>query len=330
MTAITGKIGITKRPGELGIHSMDNFTMDVPDLTQAERFYASFGLDVREEGEGLGLYTFGSDHRWASIGEGSRKALDHLSFSVFEEDFEPMKRRIEAQGIRLMDPPRGCGGNGIWFRDHDGVLIEVKVAEKVTLDAKASFAVPTVPGGRMGSMQRSKAPPVRPRRLAHLLVFTTDVSKAIDFYSRVLGLRLSDRSGDGICFMHGIHGSDHHLIAFARSSAPGLHHCSWDVGGVNEIGIGAMQMADKGFTRGWGMGRHVLGSNYFHYVRDPWGSYSEYSADIDYIPVDHDWDAGDYPPEDSLYLWGPELPKDFVHNYESSGSVEPTAVAGAV
>ena len=28
----------------------------------------------------------------------------------------------------------------------------------------------------------------------------------------------------------------------------------------------------------------VLGSNYFHYVRDPWGSFAEYSCDIDYIP----------------------------------------------
>lgn len=60
MTAITGKIGVTKRPGELGIHSMDTFTMVVPSLKDAETFYQSFGLDVREEGDSLGLYTFGS------------------------------------------------------------------------------------------------------------------------------------------------------------------------------------------------------------------------------------------------------------------------------
>ena len=69
-----------------------------------------------------------------------------------------------------------------------------------------------------------------------------------------------------------------------------------------------MQMADKGFVAGWGLGRHVLGSNYFHYVRDPWGSYSEYSSDVDYIPVDHDWKSGDHPPEDSFYVWGPTPP----------------------
>lgn len=80
MTAITGKVEIVKRPGELGIHSMDTFNMVVPDLKLAEGFYKTFGLDVREEGNGLGLYTFGSNHRWASIGEGGRKKLNFLSF----------------------------------------------------------------------------------------------------------------------------------------------------------------------------------------------------------------------------------------------------------
>ena len=102
-----------------------------------------------------------------------------------------------------------------------------------------------------------------------MLLFTPRHPATIKFYSEVLGLRLSDRSGDMIAFMHGIHGSDHHMIAFVKSDGPGLHHLSWDVASINEIGLGAMQMADKGFVAGWGLGRHVLGSNYFHYVRDP-------------------------------------------------------------
>jgi hypothetical protein len=79
-----------------------------------------------------------------------------------------------------------------------------------------------------------------------------------------------------------------------------------------------MQMAAKGYTSGWGLGRHVLGSNYFHYVRDPWGSYCEYASDIDYIPADVDWRSGDHPPEDSFYVWVPEPPKDFAVNYEAT------------
>ncbi len=319
MTAITGKVAITKRPGELGIHSMDAFNMIVPDLRVAEDFYKSFGLDVREEGNTLGLYTFGAAQRWASIGEGPRKKLNFLSFAAYEEDFEPMRRRLEAGGIRLMDAPRGFDTNGVWFHDHNGVLIELKIAEKSSPDEKTQFSMTSEPPGTAAAPQRSLVTKVQPRRLAHVLIFTADIQGAIDFYSRYLGLRLSDRSGNGICFMHGIHGSDHHLVAFAKAEGPGLHHCSWDVGSIDEIGRGAMQMADKGFSRGWGLGRHVLGSNYFHYVRDPWGSYCEYSADIDYIPVTHDWEAGDYPPEDSIYLWGPRTPDDFVTNYELEG-----------
>ncbi|WP_238364524.1 VOC family protein [Mesobacterium pallidum] len=319
MTAINGKVGATRRPGELGIHSMDTFHMSVPDLRIAQDFYTSFGLDVREEGQGLGLFTTGSEHRWASLSEDATKKLRHLSFAVFEEDFERLRRRIERNGVRLVDVPNYYDHEttGFFFMDPFGTMIEVKIAEKTSPDEKSSFDMSSVPAGQMGSMQRAHAVRVRPRRLAHLLVFTPSVPDSLSFYSRNLGLRLSDRSGDGICFMHGIHGSDHHLIAFAKSSAPGLHHCSWDVNDVNQIGLGAMQMADKGYQKGWGLGRHVLGSNYFHYVKDPWGSYSEYSADIDYIPSDHDWDAGDYPAEDSIYLWGPEIPSDFVHNYEA-------------
>ena len=58
--------------------------------------------------------------------------------------------------------------------------------------------------------------------------------RAVSFYEDVLGMRLSDRSGEGIAFMHAIHGSDHHVIAFAKSSAPGYHHSSWDVGSLDE------------------------------------------------------------------------------------------------
>jgi hypothetical protein len=86
---------------------------------------------------------------------------------------------------------------------------------------------------------------------------------------------------------------------------------------VQDVGAGAMQMADKGFVAGWGLGRHVLGSNYFHYVRDPWGSYAEYSADIDYIPSEIDWEGQSHAPENAFFLWGPAPPKDFLINYES-------------
>ncbi len=316
MTAIQGYIAPNRRPGELGVHSLDHFSLAVPDLKVAHHFYTNFGLHVPEEGNGLGMYVPGTPHRWGSISEGPRKKFGHISFGVFEEDLPLFRKRLQEMRITELDPPKGSQSNGVWLRDHDGNLIELRVAEKCSPNEKTTSWIASSPAGVRGQPSRSAAPLVRPRRFAHLLLFTTDVPKAIEFYGRVLGMRLSDRSADVIAFMHGIHGSDHHMMAFAKSDSPGHHHFSWDVGSVQDIGLGAKQMLESGYAKGWGLGRHVLGSNYFHYVRDPWGSYCEYSCDIDYVPVDCDWPAGDYPPEDSVYIWGPDMPPEFIQNAE--------------
>ena len=305
-----------RRPGELGVHSLDRFNFSVPDLDAARKFYASFGLDVRAERDALNIHTHGHPHRWGSVVEGPRKKLQFISFGAFEDDLPRFRARLDHLRIARIDPPSGAESNGLWLRDPDGTPIEIRVAEKSSPNEKPPFDMLGGVAGLAAAPSRSKAPAVRPRRLAHMLVFTRDIPAAIRFYGEVLGLRLSDRSGDMIAFMHAVHGSDHHVIAFVKSEGPGLHHLSWDVGSVNNIGIGAMQMADKGFCAGWGLGRHVLGSNYFHYVRDPWGSYAEYSADVDYIPVDRDWMSADHPPEDSFYVWGPTPPADFAFNHE--------------
>jgi len=307
---------VPRRPGELGVHSLDHFNLLVPDVADAEKFYGLFGLQTREENGKLALYTAGHPHRWGTVAEGPRKKFNYVSFGVFEDDLPRFRHRLEQMRIDRLDPPKGFESNGIWFRDPDSTLIEIRVAEKSSPNEKSTFEMKGGEIGRANAANRSKAPRVAPRRLAHVLLFVTDIPRTISFYRDALGLRLSDRSGDLIAFMHGIHGSDHHMIAFVKSDGPGLHHLSWDVGSINDIGIGASHMAEKGFTRGWGLGRHVLGSNYFHYVGDPWGSFAEYSCDIDYIPVDQDWKDGDHPPEDSFFLWGPTPPEDFAHNYE--------------
>ncbi len=328
MTQIGHYIPPSRRPDALGAHSMDSFYMAVPDLKEAQRFYTKFGLDVREEQGGLGLYTFDHPHRWGLLGEGTKKALGHLSFGMFEDDAPRFRARLEQAGVRLVDPPPGLESNGIWFRDCNGLLVELRVAEKSSPNAKSSVEHLVAGPGQRGAPIRGTTPSVRPRRLAHILIFVRDVAESINFYSKVLGLRLSDESGGVIAFMHGVHGSDHHMVAFAKSEAPGLHHCSWDVAAIQDIGIGAMTMADSGYSKGWGLGRHVLGSNYFHYVRDPWGSYSEYSSDIDYIPVDLDWQGSSHPVENSFYLWGPEPPKEFAFNHEAAIGPELPAAAG--
>jgi catechol 2,3-dioxygenase-like lactoylglutathione lyase family enzyme len=154
-----------------------------------------------------------------------------------------------------------------------------------------------------------------------VLRFTPDVPRMTAFCEQVLGMRLSDRSGDLIAFLHGVHGSDHHLCAFVKSEGPGFHHSSWDVASIDEVGWGAETMRAAGYDKGWGVGRHVLGSNYFYYARDPWGSFAEFSFDIDHVPATVDWRSGDHPPEDSFYIWGPPAPDYFTQNVETASAL---------
>lgn len=297
----------------LAVHSVDHFALEVPDLAAAEQFYARFGLTVESVADGVRL----SAERGVvgTLREAPRRALRYVSFGIDPPALRELQQRLEAGSVALLDPPHTVAGDGLWFRDPDGVLIEVLATERRAPGAKSDMQVRIAPAGtRRASEEIGRR--VAPRRLGHILRFTPDLARTIAFYERTLGLRLADRSGDLVAFLYSPHGSDHHIIAFAQASRPGFHHASFEVPDIDAIGMGAIHMAEGGFTKGWGFGRHEAGSNFFHYIRDPFGSFAEYFCDIDYIPAGAAWEPRDIPPELSLSLWGPPVPAYFLENHE--------------
>ena len=307
----------SRRPDRLGVHSIGEFHMTVPSLADAERFYGAFGLRVGCEAGGLTLRAHGSDHVWGRLTQGTKKRFDCLCFHCFEDEAERLSAHILAQGVQRIDAPAGADASGLWFRDPDGLAIQVRPGPKTTIDASDHRSPPLPVDGTRCTPYRSKSAPVLPQRLSHLARMTPSVPTQLDFYTRVLGLRLSDRSGDGVAFLHAPHGGDHHLLALAGGPGVALHHLSWDVPTVDDVAGGMSRMQAAGYPMGWGVGRHVLGSNYFYYAQDPWGSWCEFSATIDYIPADCDWQALDHPLEDSFYLWGPPIDPVFFANSEA-------------
>ena len=300
-----------RRPDRLGIHSIGEFHMTVPSLDTAARFYDAFGLRCALEDGQLALRAAGSDHVWGRLVEGPRKRFDSLRFLCFDEDFERLKSHIAAQGVHTESD-----GAGICFRDPDGLMLKLNPGPRTMIAAAAHRNPPLPADGTRCIAGRSEVQGTPPQRLSHIARFTPSVPTQIDFYTRVLGLRLSDRVGDGVAFLHAPHGCDHHLVAFAGGPGAGLHHLSWDVPTVDDVGLGMARLQGAGYAEGWGVGRHVLGSNYFYYARDPWGSWCEYSATMDYIPAELDWEAGDHPPENAVYLWGPPPQPVFGENHE--------------
>ena len=100
---------VARRPGELGVHSLDHFNFVVPDVAQAEKFYGLFGLNTKEEDGKLALYTHGHPHRWGVVSEGPRKKFTYVSFGAFEDDITRFRaNQLRHLGAGRLDQPAGA------------------------------------------------------------------------------------------------------------------------------------------------------------------------------------------------------------------------------
>src|SRR3546814_13378491 len=110
---------LKRRVGVLGVHSIDHFAFEVPDLDEARKFYETFGLDVRDEASGLGLYTFDHPHRWRLVTAGSAKRLRYLRFGIFADDIYAFDKHLHIMGYRRLPAPSAAAVYGIWFHHLD-------------------------------------------------------------------------------------------------------------------------------------------------------------------------------------------------------------------
>ena len=93
-----------------------------------------------------------------------------------------------------------------------------------------------------------------------------------------------------------------------------LYHTSWQVDDIDDIGRGATAMVEDHPERHvWGLGRHHAGSNFFWYLKDPAGNFSEYYSDMDCIPEDESWRPEVWDGAKGLFNWGPPPPPSFLH-----------------
>ena len=107
------------------------------------------------------------------------------------------------------------------------------------------------------------------------MLFSPDVPASVAFMTEALGMGLADRAQDIVAFCCARRDSDHHVVAFAKSPGVGFHHGSFMVGDPEEVGRGGRALHAKAGKGDWGFGRHTIGSNFFHYIQDPWGSWFE-------------------------------------------------------
>lgn len=140
---------------------------------------------------------------------------------------------------------------------------------------------------------------------------STDVAATTAFFTAGLGFKVSDTVKDQAVFLRC--STDHHNVMVMAAPVTFLHHTSWQVDDIDEIGRGAHAMLDGHPERHvWGLGRHHAGANFFWYLKDPAGNFTEYYSDMDCITDDHLWKPEVFDGARGLFAWGPTPPPSFL------------------
>lgn len=300
-----------------------SLTLEVPDIAPGVQFYQDAGLIADVDGDVAHLRCPGQDRdSIVLLGGFERKRLHHISLRA--DRLDDMERLVQPAGGRVIPAPKGFESNGLWVEDPNGMVIHLaeRSSDPELPAADMSFEI-NAPGRivrtrRSAVLPQRQYPAAKPLRLGHIMVFSPDVMKSVAFVTNGLGMGLADHAQDVIAFTCARKDSDHHVLAFAKSPGVGFHHASFQVNDPDEVGRAGRALRAKAGRGDWGFGRHTIGSKFFHYIQDPWGWWFEYYSDMDHIDDHALWTPTNYDMEDSLASWGPEVPKDFVHNYEAN------------
>ncbi len=148
------------------------------------------------------------------------------------------------------------------------------------------------------------------RKLGHAVLGTTDLAVTRAFFLDGLGFKVSDSMKDIGAFIRC--STDHHDVLVLQAPVGFLHHTSWEVDDIDEVGRGAAAMLEDHPERHiWGLGRHHAGSDFFWYLKDPAGNFSVYYSDVDCIVDDQLWTLETLEGAKGLFNWGPPPPPSF-------------------
>jgi hypothetical protein len=175
---------------------------------------------------------------------------------------------------------------------------------------------------RINATQRPPGEPARVQRLGHVVLQSTKYVEALNWYLDNLGMIVSDflffpgqRSrGPAMSFIRCDRGStpaDHHTLAMALGPQNRYVHSAYQVCDIDALAMGGEYLAERGYFRSWGIGRHIQGSQLFDYWRDPDGFMVEHFTDGDMF--DATLEPGWAPfTASGLAQWGPPVTKDFL------------------
>ncbi|MFE2970508.1 VOC family protein [Streptomyces sp. NPDC059340] len=295
-----------------------------PDLERAEVFARDFGFAIaaRTEGELWLRGTFaGSPCMVIRRGRASR--FIGPAFRAAER--ADLDRLARATGSTVRDIGVPGGGQSIALLDPSGLPVRVvHCAEQLPALPEQEPLILNfgTDHRRTNATQRPPREPSRIQRLGHVVLETRVFARTLDWYLDTLGMIVSDflfldgqrGRGPTMTFIRCDQGSvavDHHTLALHLGPGTGYVHSAYQVTDLDAIAAGGEYLAERGYRRSWGIGRHIQGSQLFDYWRDPDHFMLEHFADGDLFSCDVE--AGWAPMSASgLAQWGPPVTRDFL------------------
>ncbi|HWD05908.1 MAG TPA: VOC family protein [Amycolatopsis sp.] len=305
----------------MALHRLTRIVLGVPNPQQTADYYTDFGLLPVGGGEAAGAdsaapangYTFATADggEQLRIVHSPRRRLLHLGVGADDpDDLGRVAASLQAIGVTVERDQ-----NGVRAVDPGTeVTVRVEIADRYD-QSPATPPAYNAPGVDARTGQRApgilREQPVRPRKLGHVVLGSTDQELSQKFFQHGVGFKVSDTVPGLAAFLRC--STDHHNVLVQQAPVAFLHHTSWQVDDIDEVGRGATAMLAKDPNRHvWGLGRHHVGSNFFWYLKDPAGNFSEYYSDLDCIVDDALWQPGVWEGTRGLYSWGPPPPPSFL------------------
>ncbi|MGW7385037.1 VOC family protein [Streptomyces sp. NPDC054794] len=295
-----------------------------PDLDRAEVFARDFGFAIaaRTE-EALWLRGTFAGPPCMVIRRGHASRFVGPAFRAAERT--DLDRLAAATGNTVRDINVPGGGKSVSLLDPSGLPVRVVYCGE-QLPALPEQEPLILNFGtdhrRTNATQRPPREPSRIQRLGHVVLETRSFIRTLDWYLDTLGMIVSDflfldgqrQRGPTMAFIRCDQGSvavDHHTLALHLGPGTGYVHSAYQVTDLDSIAAGGEYLAERGYQRSWGIGRHIQGSQLFDYWRDPDRFMLEHFADGDLFSCD--LEPGWAPMSASgLAQWGPPVTRDFL------------------
>jgi len=289
------------------------------DPAEMARFLRDFGLLQLEGTPGPSLYfrARGASAYCVEIIPSDRDRMVGSGYIVTSEG--DLAKVAEASGLPIEPTGKPGGGSRVKLIDPDGSEVDVihGMEMPAPFETRTELIACNTPDRkvRINEGVRTDIKPTPVHRLGHYVIFTPDFAATVEWYMKWVGILPTDilTTADGnpvggfFRVNRGSEPSDHHNIAIFAGPEKGIHHISMETLDVDEIGQGQQYLKGKGWTHFWGVGRHLLGSQFFDYWLDPTGVEWEHYADGDVMT--EDFETGYYlVSREGLWAWGDDLP----------------------